>query len=87
MTDESEPATPAAETPEQLRLAVEDRERVAEVAADLVAIHVYRELRIRNKGSEVAGCSIIGNCSNGSCDIIGNCSSSSKSELLKEFQR
>lgn len=64
-----------------LRLSVEERERVTEAAADLIAVHVYRELRTFQKGSEVAGCSIIGNCSNGSCDIIGNCSSSSKSEL------
>ncbi|WP_167365278.1 hypothetical protein [Mesorhizobium qingshengii] len=54
---------------------------MAEVTSDLIAIHVYRELQIRNDLAKVAGCSIIGNCSNGSCDIIGNCSSSSKDML------
>jgi hypothetical protein len=63
-------------------LAVEERERVAGVTADLIAIHVYRELQSRNDLARVAGCNIIGNCSNGSCDIIGNCSSSSKMALL-----
>lgn len=65
----------------QLGLSATDREKVAEVTSDLIAIHVYRELQIRNDLTKVAGCSIIGNCSNGSCDIIGNCSSSSKDML------
>jgi hypothetical protein len=62
----------------------EEREQVADLTADLVAIHVYRELQIKNDLARVAGCNIIGNCSNGSCDIIGNCSSSSKAALLRE---
>lgn len=66
----------------QLGLSATDREEVAEVTSDLIAIHVYRELQLRNDLAKAAGCSIIGNCSNGSCDIIGNCSSSSKDMLL-----
>jgi len=62
--------------------AAEERERVADMTADLVAVNVYRELQVKNDLSRVAGCNIIGNCSNGSCDIIGNCSSSSKTALL-----
>lgn len=66
----------------RLRLSVDERERVAQVTGELIAVHVYRELQIRNDVARVAGCAIIGNCSNGSCNIIGNCSSSSKEQLL-----
>lgn len=55
-----------------LRLNVEEREKVAEIAGDLIAVHVYRELQRAN--IRAAGDS--------GCNIIGNCSSSSKSELL-----
>jgi hypothetical protein len=65
----------------ELDLSVEDHERVADIAGELIAVHVYRELQIQNDLVQRAGCAIIGNCSNGSCNIIGNCSSSSK-ELL-----
>jgi hypothetical protein len=69
-------------------LTVEDRERVAQVAGELVAVHVYRELQKANDfARSVAGCNIIGNCSNGSCNIIGNCSSSSKELLIKALDR
>jgi hypothetical protein len=66
----------------RLRLSVDERERVAQVTGELIAVQVYRELQIRNDVARVAGCAIIGNCSNGSCNIIGNCSSSSKGQLL-----
>ena len=63
----------------QLSLTVEERETVAQVTAELIAVHVYRELQRANEiARSEAGCAIIGNCSNGSCNIIGNCSSSSK---------
>lgn len=62
--------------------AAEEREHIAGVAAEFVAIHVYRELHARIDLVRTAGCNIIGNCSNGGCDIIGNCSSSSKRQLL-----
>lgn len=68
-----------------LKLTVEDREKVAQVTGDVIAINVYRELQRANelaKAFRAMGCAIIGNCSNGSCDIIGNCSSSSKNEVL-----
>lgn len=65
----------------QLRLSVDEREHVAQVAGELIAIHVYRELQIKNDLARAAGCAIIGNCSNGSCNIIGNCSSSSKEQM------
>ena len=64
-------------------LVVETRENVASVAGDMIAVQVYRELQRRNQIAKAAGCSIIGNCSNGSCDIIGNCSSSSAEILQK----
>jgi hypothetical protein len=67
----------------QLDVSVEDRENVAQVTGELIAVHVYRELQRANELAKVAGCAIIGNCSNGSCNIIGNCSSSSKQSLLK----
>lgn len=68
-----------------LRLSAEDRETIAQATSELIAIHVYRELQIRNDLAKAAGCSIIGNCSNGSCDIIGNCSSSSKDLILRSL--
>ncbi|HEY5724054.1 MAG TPA: hypothetical protein VIT45_17225 [Allosphingosinicella sp.] len=55
-----------------LRLSIDEREKVAEVAGDLIAVHVYRELQRANL--RAAGDS--------GCNIIGNCSSSSKSELI-----
>ncbi len=68
--------------PPRLTFIVEDREAVAQAAGELVAVQVYRELSRRNDLLRVAGCAIIGNCSNGSCNIIGNCSSSSKEVFL-----
>jgi hypothetical protein len=67
----------------QLDVSVEDRENVAQVTGELIAVHVYRELQRANELAKVSGCAIIGNCSNGSCNIIGNCSSSSKQSLLR----
>jgi hypothetical protein len=69
-----------------MKLNFEDREKIADVAGELIAVHVYRELQIKNDLAKVAGCNIIGNCSNGSCDIIGNCSSSSKDLLLRTLK-
>jgi hypothetical protein len=69
----------------RLRLSIDERERVAEVTGELIAIQVYRQLQIRNDMARVAGCAIIGNCSNGSCNIIGNCSSSSKEQLQEQL--
>ncbi len=66
----------------ELRLSAADREQMAQLAGELIAVHVYRELQRMNDLARDAGCAIIGNCSNGSCDIIGNCSSSSKEEFL-----
>lgn len=66
----------------ELRLSVVDREQVAQVTGELIAVQVYRELQLKNDLARVAGCNIIGNCSNGSCNIIGNCSSSSKEALF-----
>jgi len=56
-----------------LRLNAEEREKVAEVAGDAIAVQVYRELQ---RASERARASDSG------CNIIGNCSSSSKAALL-----
>jgi hypothetical protein len=66
----------------ELRLLVEDRENVAQITGEFIAVQVYRELQKANELAKIAGCNIIGNCSNGSCNIIGNCSSSSKEDLL-----
>ena len=56
-----------------LRLSVEEREKVAEIAGDLIAVQVYRELqRASERAKGDGGCNIIGNC----------CSCSSKSALL-----
>jgi hypothetical protein len=60
----------------------EEREHVAEITSDIIAVQVYRELRSINDAAAASGRNIIGNCSNGSCDIIGNCSSSSKEEMM-----
>lgn len=78
MSDQLEKTTSA-----MMRLSIEDRERIADVGGELIAIQVYRELQIKSDLAKVAGCNIIGNCSNGSCDIIGNCSSSSRDLLLR----
>jgi hypothetical protein len=53
-----------------LKLNVEQREQVAEMAGDLIAVQVYRELQRVAESSS-------------GCNIIGNCSSSSKSALMK----
>lgn len=72
----------------QVSLVMEEREKVAQVTAELVAVHVYRELQRANEiARSDAGCAIIGNCSNGSCNIIGNCSSSSKDVLVDALAR
>jgi hypothetical protein len=72
----------------QLSLTVQEREKVAQVTAELVAVHVYRELQRANEiARSEAGCAIIGNCSNGSCNIIGNCSSSSKDVIVDAIAR
>jgi hypothetical protein len=57
-----------------LRLNVEEREKVADIAGDLIAVQVYRELQLANQRLIAADSS--------GCNIIGNCSSSSKSALL-----
>jgi len=56
----------------ELRISVEEREQVAQLAGELIAVQVYRELQLVNQ--RAAGDS--------GCNIIGNCSSSSKSALL-----
>ena len=72
----------------QVTLLIEEREQIAQVTAEMVAVHVYRELQRANEiARSEAGCSIIGNCSNGSCNIIGNCSSSSKDVLVAALSR
>ena len=53
------------------RLNVEEREKVAELVGDMIAVQVYRELQLAKERSADSG-----------CNIIGNCSSSSKSVLL-----
>ena len=73
---------PSARRLSELGLSIEERERVAQATGELIAVQVYRELQRVNDLVRVAGCAIIGNCSNGSCNIIGNCSSSSKNALL-----
>ncbi len=58
-----------------LRLSVEEREQVAEVAGELIAVQVYRELQAQATARAASsGCNIIANCS--SC--------SSKEALLAE---
>jgi hypothetical protein len=56
----------------ELRLSAEEREKVAEVAGDMIAVHVYRELQRASVAAR----------SGGGCNIIGNCSSSSCKEAL-----
>jgi hypothetical protein len=56
-----------------LRLTADEREQVATVAGDLIAVQVYRELQ-----------GAAARASDSGCNIIGNCSSSSKSALLAE---
>ena len=58
-----------------LKLSVDQREQVAELAGDLIAVKVYRELQRVNAAVESG------------CNIIGNCSSSSKSALLGTANR
>lgn len=57
-----------------LRLNVEEREKVADIAGDLIAVQVYRELQLAGERLKASGDS--------GCNIIGNCSSSSKNSLL-----
>lgn len=57
-----------------LRLSVEEREQVADVAGEMIAVQVYRELQKVN-ASAASG-----------CNIIGNCSSSSKEALLANVE-
>lgn len=54
-----------------MKLSVEQREQIADLAGDLIAVQVYRELQRVNNAAADSG-----------CNIIGNCSSSSKSALL-----
>jgi len=64
-----------------LELTVEQQEVIQEYIAASVAVHVYRQMRVAQATLDragVAGCLIIGNCSNGTCNVIGNCSSSSR---------
>jgi hypothetical protein len=56
-----------------LRLSVDEREKVADVAGELIAVQVYREIQKANSGLVAA--------SGG--NIIGNCCSSSKNDLLR----
>ena len=58
-----------------LRLNVEEREKVAEIAGDLIAVQVYRELQRANERLRAG---------DSGCNIIGNCSCSSKQELLRQ---
>lgn len=57
----------------ELRLNAEEREKVAEIAGDIIAVQVYRELQRASESSKAAS---------SGCNIIGNCSSSSKNALL-----
>ena len=56
----------------ELKLNVEQREQVAQLAGDLIAVQVYRELQRANDLAK----------GDSGCNIIGNCSSSSKSALM-----
>ena len=56
-----------------LKLSAEERENVAGVAGDMIAIQVYRELQKANDRISA---------SDSGCQIVGNCSCSSKSALL-----
>ena len=57
----------------ELRLNAEERESVADIAGEMIAIQVYRELQ--KVGDRVAA-------GDSGCNIIGNCSSSCKKALL-----
>lgn len=61
-----------------LKLSAEERENVAAVAGDMIAIQVYRELQ--KAGERVSA-------SDSGCQIVGNCSCSSKSALLESVVR
>ena len=55
-----------------LRLSTEDREKVAQLAGDLIAVNVYRELqRYQNTAAK----------SDSGCNIAGNCCCSSKADM------
>ncbi|ABN78804.1 hypothetical protein [Cereibacter sphaeroides] len=58
-----------------LKLTVDQREMVADLAGDLIAVQVYRELQRVNAAADSG------------CNIIGNCSSSSKNALLGTVSR
>jgi hypothetical protein len=60
-----------------LDLTADQQSVLEEMVAAGVAVQLYRQAKLIDPVGPRAGCSIIGNCSNGSCDIIGNCSSSS----------
>lgn len=59
-----------------MKLSVEQRDQIADLAGDLIAVQVYRELQRVNTAAGDSG-----------CNIIGNCSSSSKSALLGTVSR
>ncbi len=61
-----------------LKLSAEEREQVASVAGDMIAIQVYRELQ---KASDRITAADSG------CQIIGNCSCSSAHAMLEQIQR
>ncbi len=64
-----------------LDLSAQQVASLEETVAANVAVQVYRQIQAARSTAEqvVAGCKIIGNCSNGGgCNIIGNCSSSSQ---------
>lgn len=58
-----------------LRISVEEREQVAQLTGELIAVQVYRELQLANQRAS----------GDSGCNIIGNCSSSSKSVMLRDF--
>lgn len=62
-----------------LRLSVEEREQVAQLAGDMIAVQVYREIQRANDLAKAADSS--------GCNIIGNCSSCSKAQLLEQLGR
>jgi hypothetical protein len=64
--------TTAITTLANLKLSAEEREQVAGLAGDVIAVQVYRELQ---KAASLA--------SDSGCNIIGNCSSSCKEALFK----
>lgn len=58
-----------------LRLSADEREQVATLAGDMIAVQVYRELQLASERAKA---------SDSGCNIIGNCSSSSKNALLEQ---